>query len=50
MTWQDVRLQFDVPAGWRKVYGEDSRDACLQFIEQSWSDISPAGLAQRPAP
>ncbi len=39
-----------VPAGWRQVYGEDSRDACLRYIEESWSDIRPASLVERPAP
>jgi uncharacterized protein YbdZ (MbtH family) len=34
----------DVPAGWRTVYGEADRTACLNYIEQNWSDIRPASL------
>ena len=29
----------DVPAGWRVVYGEADRAACLDYIEQNWTDI-----------
>jgi len=42
----------DVPAGWRVVYGEADRAACLDYIEQNWTDIRPKslreGLAQGP--
>jgi MbtH protein len=31
----------EVPAGWRITFGEDSRDACLDFIERSWTDLRP---------
>lgn len=30
-----------VPAGWRVVHGEDTRDACLQYIEEHWTDLRP---------
>ena len=30
----------DVPAGWRVVYGAADRAACLDFIEQNWTDIT----------
>jgi uncharacterized protein YbdZ (MbtH family) len=43
----------DVPSGWRVVYGEADRAACLNYIEQNWTDIGPKnlrkGLAQRQA-
>ena len=29
----------DVPAGWRVLYGEADRAACLDYIEQNWTDI-----------
>ncbi|MGW6569191.1 MbtH family protein [Streptomyces sp. NPDC054975] len=35
----------EVPAGWRTVFGEDTRDACLAYVEQHWTDLRPAGLA-----
>jgi uncharacterized protein YbdZ (MbtH family) len=37
----------DVPAGWRVVHGEADRAACLEFIEQHWTDIRPKGLRER---
>jgi len=27
-----------VPTGWRVVYGDDTRDACLDYIEKNWTD------------
>jgi uncharacterized protein YbdZ (MbtH family) len=37
----------DIPAGWRAVYGEATRDACLDYIEQNWPDIRPKSLRER---
>jgi uncharacterized protein YbdZ (MbtH family) len=37
----------DVPAGWRVVYGEADRAACLDYIEQNWADIRPRSLRER---
>ena len=34
----------DVPAGWRVVFGEDSRDACLAYVEEHWTDLRPASI------
>lgn len=34
----------DVPAGWRIVYGAAARQACLDYIQQSWTDIRPKTL------
>jgi uncharacterized protein YbdZ (MbtH family) len=33
--------EFDVPAGWRSVYGEAGRQACLDYIEENWTDLRP---------
>jgi len=30
-----------VPAGWRLVHGEDSRQACLDYVTQHWTDLGP---------
>ncbi|BCO33660.1 MbtH family protein [Mycobacterium heckeshornense] len=38
----------DVPAGWRVVYGEADRAACLDYIEHNWTDIRPKSLRERP--
>jgi MbtH protein len=37
----------DVPAGWRVVYGEADRAACLDHIEQNWPAILPKSLRER---
>lgn len=37
----------DVPAGWRVVFGEDDRAACLDYIEREWTDIRPKSLRDR---
>jgi len=34
----------DVPAGWRTVHGEDTRAACLEYVETHWIDLRPASL------
>jgi uncharacterized protein YbdZ (MbtH family) len=39
----------DVPSGWRVVYGEADRAACLDYIQQNWPDIRPKSLRERPA-
>ncbi|PRI16546.1 MbtH family protein [Mycobacterium shigaense] len=36
-----------VPVGWRVVYGEADRVACLDYIEQHWPDIRPRSLRER---
>jgi len=30
-----------VPPGWVVVHGEDSRQACLDHIEERWTDLRP---------
>lgn len=37
----------DVPAGWRVVYGDaggSSRVACLNYVEEHWTDLRPKSL------
>ncbi|KEP25490.1 MULTISPECIES: MbtH family protein [Bacillus] len=28
-----------VPKGWETVYGEDTRDACIDYIQANWQDL-----------
>ncbi|AVT28963.1 MbtH family protein [Plantactinospora sp. BC1] len=42
----------DVPAGWTVVFGADgpqSRDACLAYVEENWTDLRPRSLRERMA-
>jgi uncharacterized protein YbdZ (MbtH family) len=34
----------EVPDGWTVVHGEDSRQSCLDFIEENWIDMRPNSL------
>ena len=36
--------RLDVPAGWRVAHREDTRDACLAYIETNWTDMRPQSL------
>jgi MbtH protein len=35
-----------VPDGWRTAHGEDSRQACLDYVDRHWTDMRPASLAR----
>ncbi|MEO3754761.1 MbtH family protein [Streptomyces sp. B6B3] len=34
----------EVPAGWKSVFGESTRKACLEYIEENWTDMRPQSL------
>lgn len=34
----------EIPAGWKSVHGEDTRAACLEYVEQNWTDMRPLSL------
>ncbi|MFI6846755.1 MbtH family NRPS accessory protein [Kitasatospora sp. NBC_00085] len=34
----------DVPGGWARVHGGDSRQNCLDYIDRHWTDMRPASL------
>jgi MbtH protein len=36
-----------IPDGWTAVFGEDSREACLAYVEQHWVDLRPRSLRER---
>ncbi|SAK44374.1 balhimycin biosynthetic protein MbtH [Caballeronia pedi] len=38
-----------VPAGWSSVYGVATRQSCIAYINENWTDIRPASL-RREAP
>jgi MbtH protein len=35
----------EVPSGWRAVFGDDTREACLAYVESNWTDLRPRSLA-----
>lgn len=36
----------EVPAGWTIVHPEGSREACLDYINQHWTDMRPRSLIE----
>lgn len=34
-----------VPAGWEVVFGAAGREACLEYVEENWTDMRPRSLA-----
>jgi MbtH protein len=39
-------VAIDVPLGWQVVYPENTRQACLDYVDTHWTDLRPLGLAQ----
>ncbi|MBK0372829.1 MbtH family protein [Streptomyces sp. RB110-1] len=35
-----------VPAGWAVAHPEDTRQACLDYVEENWTDLRPRSLAE----
>ncbi|GAB3010483.1 MbtH family protein [Mycobacterium bourgelatii] len=40
----------EVPAGWRVLFGAAARAACLDYIDDNWTDIRPRRLRERLSP
>ncbi|MET0132298.1 MAG: MbtH family protein [Kibdelosporangium sp.] len=34
----------EVPAGWTVVHETDTKQACLDYVEQNWVDMRPRSL------
>lgn len=34
----------EVPSGWNVVFGEASREACLGYVEEHWTDMRPLSI------
>jgi MbtH protein len=37
----------NVPDGWTIAHGEDTRAACLDFINREWTDMRPKSLIRQ---
>ncbi|WP_035805130.1 MbtH family protein [Kitasatospora mediocidica] len=35
----------EVPAGWTTAFGQNNRQACLDYIDQHWTDLAPQRVA-----
>ncbi|XRQ13793.1 MbtH family protein [Actinomadura welshii] len=36
----------EVPAGWTVAKDEDTRQACLDYIDENWTDMRPKSLIE----
>ncbi|MFI0819506.1 MbtH family protein [Streptomyces sp. NPDC021098] len=36
----------EVPAGWTVAHGEDTREACVAYVEEHWTDMRPTSLVR----
>ncbi|MFD5338127.1 MbtH family protein [Streptomyces hawaiiensis] len=36
----------EAPAGWTVAHPEDTRQACLDYIDQAWTDMRPRSLVE----
>ncbi|MFH8405050.1 MbtH family protein [Streptomyces sp. NPDC018019] len=36
----------EIPAGWQNVFGPEGRQACLDYVEEHWTDMRPRSLAE----
>ncbi|MFI1186187.1 MbtH family protein [Streptomyces californicus] len=36
----------EVPAGWSVAHPEDTRQACLDYVEENWTDLRPRSLVE----
>ncbi|MCS7477863.1 MbtH family protein [Umezawaea endophytica] len=36
----------EVPGGWTRVHGEATRQECLAYVEEHWTDLRPKSLVQ----
>ncbi|TDC71922.1 MbtH family protein [Actinomadura sp. GC306] len=36
----------EVPAGWTVAKNEDTREACLDYINENWTDMRPKSLIE----
>ncbi|WNF30923.1 MbtH family protein [Streptomyces sp. C11-1] len=39
----------EVPAGWAVAHPEDTRQACLDYVERNWTDLRPKSLIESTA-
>ena len=39
-------VEIAVPSGWTAVYSERPRTACIQYIEENWTDMRPRSLQE----
>ena len=36
----------EIPDGWKVAFGEDSRAACIEYVDKNWTDMRPKSLRE----
>lgn len=36
-----------IPLGWKHVFGPDTKEACLAYVNQVWTDMRPKSLREQ---
>jgi len=36
-----------IPAGWRTIYGPAAKQACLDYVDEVWKDLTPRSVRLR---
>lgn len=39
-------VQFDIPEGWSQTGPRGTRQACLEWVDENWTDIRPLSLVR----
>jgi MbtH protein len=39
-------VQFDIPEGWNQTGPRGTRQACLQWVDENWTDMRPLSLVR----
>jgi MbtH protein len=38
------RADLEIPDGWRQVWGPDTQEACMSWVDEVWTDMRPLSL------
>lgn len=38
------RADIEIPGGWRQVWGPDTKEACMAWVDVVWTDMRPLSL------
>jgi MbtH protein len=36
----------EIPAGWTQVFGEESHEASVRYVDEHWTDMRPRSLVE----
>ncbi len=39
-------VQFDIPEGWNQTGPRGTRQACLEWVDENWTDMRPLSLVR----